>query len=100
MPYTPTKAERETIIRYDDSDPMATIYTHDRSLMSRMVTLAQKDTSVSEISRDDFSRTYKCPKKYVTVKMPIVRSEETRAKAAARLAAAREKKKEDSTSDQ
>lgn len=79
-----SKYEQETIINYNQEEKTATIYTCDRSLISKLNKLSKKDSTIIETNRDEYSRTYILPKKYISVKIPRQLSEEQRQKLAER----------------
>lgn len=79
-----SKYEQETIINYNQEEKTATIYTCDRSLISKLNKLSEKDSTIIETNGDEYSRTYTLPKKYISVKIPRQLSEEQRHKLAER----------------
>ena len=76
--------ERETIIRFDDSSDTATLYTCNRSWMTKMDKLASKSTIVVIEKEDKYSKQYTFPKKMVKVNLPKEISVEEREKMALR----------------
>lgn len=76
--------ERETIIRFDDSSDKATLYTCNRSWMTKMDRLASKSTIIVIEKEDKWSKQYTFPKKMVKVNLPPIITEESRAKMALR----------------
>jgi len=78
--YQLTKAERETIITYDEEGPMATVYTCNRAKIRQMDAYCAKYKDYSLISRDEYSSTYTMPKRYVLTGHPSDISDETRAR--------------------
>jgi len=73
-----SKHEKETIINFNDGEDYATLYTCNIAWKAKLAKLSQKDTCVQMIHQDEFSQTYKLPKKYVKVILPRVLSEEKR----------------------
>ena len=75
--YRPTAAERETIIRFDESSDTATVYTHSKKLWRRLILLSEKyPDQFRLISQDDYSVRYTVPKKCFSLREPF--SEERR----------------------
>lgn len=62
---------------------MAEVYTCDSSLIRKLDQLCQISKEITETKRDEHSRTYTFPKKWVKVRMPRVLSDEKRAEMAA-----------------
>ena len=73
-----TKYESETIIRFNDAEDEATIYTCNKSWMNRLDKLCEKSSEITVIKQDEFSKEYKIPKKWIKVKMPRQLSEKQR----------------------
>lgn len=86
--------ERETIIRFDDSSDTATLYTCNRSWMTKMDRLASKSLDVTMEKEDKYSKQYSFPKKMVKVILPRVVTDEMKAKLALQARAMRDKRKE------
>lgn len=76
--------EQETIISYNNEEKTATVYTCDKSLIRKLDEMARKDSTIIETTRDEYSKTYKLPKRYIKVKIPRQLSEEQRQKLAER----------------
>ena len=79
-----SRYERETVVTYNDEEPEATVYTCNRSLISKLDKLSEKDPAIIETKRDECSKTYKLPKRYINIKIPRQLSEEQRQKLAER----------------
>ena len=64
-----TKAEKETIILFDEADASAEIYTHNTKLKNRLARAASKhpQTYVLKYQNSDGGVSYAFPKKYLTV---------------------------------
>lgn len=56
-----TRGEKETIIRFDEEDEMATVYTCSQPVMRRMAVLGEKSKEIVMVSQDKYSKTYKPP---------------------------------------
>lgn len=72
-----TKGEKETVIRFDEADDTATVYTCSKRIMHRLNVLSQKTKEVVLISEDKYSKTYKLPQKMVGFKMKRVLADAT-----------------------
>lgn len=79
---TLTLEERETIIRFDDSDNMASFYTCNQAWMRKLDKLMPESTDITLETEDKYSKTYIFPKKWLRVQKPPVYREETRMKLA------------------
>lgn len=79
-----TKYEQETVIIYNQEDKTANIWTCDNALINKLNKLIEKDPAITEIKRNEYSRTYKLPKRYINIKIPRQLSEEQRQKLAER----------------
>lgn len=80
--------ERETIINYNEGEPTATVYTHNRALRRRLDELAQQspeDCRVDRVGHGGAAADYTIPKAWVKIRPPRVASEAQ--KAASRRAA-------------
>lgn len=82
-----TRAEKETIIRYDEESDFAEVYTCSSTMMRRIDKLRSKTPMIIDVANDGQSATYILPKKWVKVVMPRVLSEEQRQAAAERARA-------------
>ena len=66
------KCERETIIRYDEADNMASLYTASSSMIRKMDTLCeQHPDSYRCTRRDQYGAEYSFPKKSVKLAKPV-----------------------------
>ena len=63
-------AERETILLYNQAEPMAEVYTHDPRLMEKLELLAKKHPD--QITRKD-AHNFTVPKRCVSVRGPYTR---------------------------
>ncbi len=95
------KCEKETIINFDASSNIATIYTRDEVQIRRLKKLVEKEPEiyrlVSETNKDDYQdATFEVDKKFIKFGKPIHRSftDEQREAARQRLAIYRKMKKE------
>lgn len=84
MSMSRTLEEKETIIRYDETDSYAYVYTHNRALQTRLARLKAVKEGVN----------YRIPKSYVLIRRPRQVSEASRAKFAARMAMSQARHKE------
>lgn len=73
-----SRYEQETVITYNNEEKTATVYTCDKSLISKLDEMARKDSTIIETKRDEYSKTYELPKRYIKVKIPRQLSEEQR----------------------
>lgn len=73
-----TKYEKETIISFNDAEPTASVYTHNRKLKGRLAELAGQFPGQIRLEQEDKtgSVTYIVPKALITVRKPY--SEERR----------------------
>lgn len=84
--------ERETIINYNEGEPTASVYTHNRALRRTLDKLAQErpeDCRVDKESHEGAAADYIIPKAWVKIRPPRIASEAQ--KAASRAAAAKSK---------
>lgn len=80
--------ERETIINYNEGEPTANIYTHNKALRRTLDKLAQQrpeDCRVDRVGHGGAAADYTIPKAWVKIRPPRVASEAQ--KAASRRAA-------------
>jgi predicted metal-dependent hydrolase len=64
-----TKYEKETIIRFNQDEDFAEVYTCDEAWIRTLEKLSKKDARIIETKRDEYSRTYNVPKKAVKVRL-------------------------------
>jgi hypothetical protein len=65
------KIEMETIMLFNDAEKEAEIYTCNRALQRRVDKFCINYPDVfSMVHHDQFSKTYKCPKKHIRVSKP------------------------------
>ena len=76
--YTLTREETETNINYNDAEDMAQVYTCNKALIRRIEKMMQNTSTIIEERRDECSRTYLIPKKYIKVQIPRFLTEEKR----------------------
>lgn len=87
-----TAYEKETIINYNEGEPTASVYTHNRTLQRTLDRLAQErpeDCRVDRVSHEGAAADYIIPKAWVKIRPPRIASEAQ--KAASRAAAERAK---------
>ena len=77
--------ERETILLYNQAEPMAEIYTHDPRLMEKLELLAKKHPD--QITRKD-AHNFTVPKRCVSVREPYSAERRKAASERAKAAAA------------
>lgn len=75
-----TREEQETTITFDRASDEATIYTADPVMMRKIDKLLDSGASVAVVREDAFSRTYRCPSKWVKMVPPRQYSKEQREK--------------------
>ena len=81
-----TKEELETIIRFDEADPQATIYTCNQRMKNRMKSIQeQRPEEVELIREDEHSITYTFPKRWVKINPTRQLSQEEKERMAGRL---------------
>ena len=76
-----TKEERETILRFDEADDTAVIYTFNNGLKKRLAAFAEKYPYLCRMTVDDAvygSVTYEIQKSRVSVRLVAPYSEERR----------------------
>ncbi len=84
--------ERETIINYNEGEPTASIYTHNKALRRTLDKLAQErpeDCRIDRVSHEGYATDYIIPKVWVKIRPPRIASEAQ--KAASRAAAEKAK---------
>lgn len=75
-----SRYEKETIINFNQEEANCSIYTCDDAWMRKMDELMKKDARIMLETKDKYSKTYLCPKKWVKVLAPRVLTEEKRQK--------------------
>lgn len=67
-----SKYEQETIINYNEDEKTATVYTYNKSLKKKLDKLAIKYPDIFIVVAEDKTgaKTYRIPKKYITVSTP------------------------------
>jgi hypothetical protein len=86
--------EKETIINYNYSEDIASVYTFDRKLQNKLNKLVGTRKDIIIIRQGDEWAEYKVPKNFIKVSPPrqVNYTDEQKAAMAERLAAARNKK--------
>lgn len=79
-----TRAEMETIIIYNLQDDTASCETADRAMMNRLDKLCAKSSDITRTECNGTFARYVFPRKWVSVKMPRVLTDEKRAEMAQR----------------
>ena len=77
-----TRYEQETVVNYNAGEKNATIYTRDRAVMRKLDRLVVHFPEIyRQIGQDEISKTYLCPKEYISYRKPRKVSKEQREKA-------------------
>ena len=78
--------ERETIINFNEAEPLASIYTYNKTLIRKLRELsAQRSENVKLESVDNGAYTFTVPKSWIKVHASRLLTEEQKRKAAERL---------------
>ena len=80
-----TQYEKETIILFNEAEDTATCDTCNPTLIRKLDGFCLESTEISLVREDEHGKTYKFPKRWVKVRMPMKLSEEQRAKRAETL---------------
>lgn len=84
-----TPGERETVINYNDGEDIAYIYTAQRKVITRL----RRNVAAELVEEGEFEGSvwarFRLPARLVSFRAPRIMSEEQRAAAGVRLAAAR-----------
>ena len=65
-----TFLEQETIVNWNNSEKLASVYICDPSMIRKMDALVKKDKRVTVESEDKYSKTYIVPKGWVKIILP------------------------------
>ena len=76
--YKPLLQEQETIIRFSEAEPYASVYTHNRKLMEKLLEMSREHPQIRLIAQDQYSACFSVPKSCISVRKPY--SEERRAR--------------------
>ena len=79
-----TKAERETIITYNEEEDTASVYTCNKALIRKLDSFCSKSTMFIIEKQDEWSREYQIPKRCISVRFPTKISDELHAEMASR----------------
>ena len=90
-----SKEERETSINFTEADDRAVVYTCSKPIMNRMDKLCQKNSMVTVIKEDDYSKTYEVPIPCVLPRNLPMQTDELRAKRASLCKGLAQNKKEE-----
>ena len=91
--YNLTAFVRETIINYNEETSTTSIYTCSPPLMRRMDEKVEKFPEYFKlVKEDEYSKTYQCDKKYVSIRNPKILTQEQKDEISNRLSKARENK--------
>lgn len=80
-----TAYEKETIINYNAAEKTASIYTHDKSLIRKLMAIANTRDDIIIKRHDDECATFIVPKKWVKVNAGRILTEEERFARAERM---------------
>lgn len=83
-----TKYEQETIINFNEDEKTASVYTHNKALMRKLKNYCKRFPELYKLKKEDKnwgSYTFIVPKKYVSVRVPKVLSEEQKTKVSKRM---------------
>ena len=73
-----TNYEKETTIVYNDEEKTASVYTCNKSLMRKLDKFCEVKPDLYALkSRDEHSKTYIVPKKFISIRLPAKRKEMT-----------------------
>ena len=79
-----TLYEQETIITYNNEEKTATVYTHHPALIKKLKDYCRKFPDQYKLkankNKESRSEEFIVPKKYITIRCPIIRSDEQKAK--------------------
>ena len=84
--YKPLLQEQETIIRFSEAESCASVYTHNRKMMEKLLDMSRAYPQIMLIARDQYSACFSVPKGCVSVRKPY--SDERRARDSERAKAA------------
>jgi len=69
--YKPSLLERETVIRFNENEPSATVYTCSYRLKQKLMNMSRRHPKqIILISQDEYAAQFLVPKRYVTVYEP------------------------------
>ena len=79
--YTLSKYEQETIISFNEDEKIASVYTYNKAMIKKLDNVCLKFPDLFQVDKEDLygkhlSKTYKIPKKYISVRMPKSLSDE------------------------
>lgn len=80
-----TDIEQETVIQFDNSSNIATVYSANKSIINKLDKLGYVCYNVDTIEGNVMAKTYKVPKKLISFRKERQLSEKTKAKAAERM---------------
>lgn len=92
--YKPAPLEQETIIRFSEGEPSASIYTHNPYIRKKLMKMSRDaPQQVRLIHQDDYAASFIAPKSCVSIRQPY--SEERKARDSERARAAGQKPKKE-----
>lgn len=75
-----TNYERETIITFNEAEQTANVYTCNKALIHKLDGFCKNHSVIIRVQEDEFSKTYKLPKKLISIRQPRYLPDETRQK--------------------
>ena len=79
-----SKIEQETIIIFNEAESTATVNTCNKAWQNQLSRFCAETPDVCLVQKDEHSKTYTLPKKWLKVRRPRVLSSEERSKLASR----------------
>lgn len=69
--YIPSLMERETVIRFNENEPSATVHTCNYRLKQKLMDMSRRHPNkIVLIAQDEYAAQFLVPKRYVTVYEP------------------------------
>lgn len=66
-----SKYEQETIINFNAGEKMASLYTRDRDVMTKMDSMVEKYPEIYQLTKEtEIDKTYQFPKAYLNYRKP------------------------------
>lgn len=72
------RIEMETTILYDESSPIANVYTCNKSLINKLDKLVLNNSDIYRIYEDEYSKKYLFPKSWIRISLPRQLSDKRR----------------------
>lgn len=87
------RQEQETVILFNEEEKEASVYTHNKSLINKLLGLCKKYPEEYKLkTEDEHSKTFKIPKRYITIRQPRTLTQEQKEKLQENVKKARESK--------